>query len=180
MAFTMDDVLEVLKIMKECDDAELHIETGDLKLSIAKGDVVSSSTTSIGFSTESTVSRGVQVEAVPTAIPALEEKGSENAATPEATAVPAGAQAGEVAIPEGLVPIRATVTSVFYRKPNPDEPPFVDIGSEIDEDTIVCLLDVMKCYHSVPAGVRGRIENILVESGDLVESGAVMFLVNPA
>jgi len=178
MAFTMDDVIEALKIMKECDDAELRIQTSELSLYIAKGNVVSHATA--GFPSESNAAARTPIETAPAAIGAPAARGGEVRATPAAGEPPGLVPARGAAIPEGLVPIRATVTSVFYRKPNPDEPPFVDIGSKVEEDTIVCLLDVMKCYHSVPAGVRGRIEQILVESGDLVESEAVMFLVRPA
>ena len=81
---------------------------------------------------------------------------------------------------EGLVPIKASVTSVFYRKPSPEEPPFVEVGSEVDEDTVVCLLEVMKCFRSVNAGVKGRIEKILAESGQLVQNGTELFLVRPS
>lgn len=177
MAFTMDDVIEALRIMKECDDAELRIETGDLKLYIAKGKAVGAAVSGVGFASDGATGAGASLVTAPAAVPAPPERVGELTAP---GAPPAATPAAAAAIPAGLVAIRATVTSVFYRKPNPDEPPFVDIGSDVDEDTIVCLLDVMKCYHSVPAGVRGRIEQILVQSGELVESDAVMFLVRPA
>ncbi len=78
-----------------------------------------------------------------------------------------------------LVPIQATVTSVFYRKPRPGEPPFVEEGDHIEEGTTVCLLEVMKCFNSVSAGVKGKVEQILVESGDLVEKGDTLMLIRP-
>jgi len=81
---------------------------------------------------------------------------------------------------EELVPIRATVTSVFYRKPSPEEPPFVEVGSQVTEDSVVCLLEVMKCYRSVLAGVSGTIAEICVESGQLVQNGTNLFLVRPS
>ena len=73
----------------------------------------------------------------------------------------------------------ANVTSVFYRKPSPDEPAFVEVGDEVQEDTVVCLLEVMKCFRQVLAGVKGRIEKICVESNNLVEEGTVIFLIRP-
>lgn len=78
-----------------------------------------------------------------------------------------------------LVPIQATVTSVFYRKPSPGEPPFVEVGDQVEESTTVCLLEVMKCFNSVSAGVKGKVEQILVESGDLVEKGDTIMLIRP-
>jgi acetyl-CoA carboxylase biotin carboxyl carrier protein len=78
---------------------------------------------------------------------------------------------------DGLVPVEATVASVFYRRPSPAEPPFVEEGDQVNEDTIVCLLEIMKCFRSVTADVTGTVEKILVESGDLVQKGnAVMFI----
>ena len=180
MTFTMDDILEVLKIVKACDDGELHIETGDIKLSVIKGDSVNGAAHPPGFTRENSVAPPAQPAAAPVAAPATAREEPQMSAVAEPSPVPVTAPAGEVTIPEGLVPIRATVTSVFYRKPSPVEEPFVEVGSEIEEESVVCLLDVMKCYYSVVAGVRGRIEKILVESGQLVESGAILFLVKPA
>ena len=81
---------------------------------------------------------------------------------------------------EGLIPIKASVTSVFYRRPSPSEPPFVEEGSEVNEDTVVCLLEIMKLFRAINAGVKGRVEKILAESGQLVESGTVLFLIRPS
>lgn len=170
MAFTLDDVLEVLKIIKECDDAELRIETDDLKLVVVKGRIAGSDLALTAFA--------APAEPAPASPPTHDAQ--DRALGTAAAATPAAPAQGDAEILAGLVPVRATVTSVFYRKPSPDEPPFVEVGSEVSEDTIVCLLEVMKCYYSVPAGVRGRIEKILIQSGDLVEDGAPMFLVKPA
>jgi biotin carboxyl carrier protein len=78
-----------------------------------------------------------------------------------------------------LFEIKSTVTSVFYRRPSPDEPPYVEVGSKVTPDTTVCLLEVMKCFRSIPAGVTGTVEEILVESGDIVNEGTVLFRVRP-
>ena len=80
---------------------------------------------------------------------------------------------------DGLVPVEASVNSVFYTRPNPGEPPFVEVGDKVEEDTVVCLLEIMKCFRQVTADVHGRIEKILVKSGDLVEAETVMFLIKP-
>ena len=80
---------------------------------------------------------------------------------------------------DGLVPIEAGVTSVFYRRPSPGEPPFVEEGDGIDEDTIVCLLEIMKCFRSISAGVKGKVEKIIAESGDMVNKGDAVMLIRP-
>lgn len=78
---------------------------------------------------------------------------------------------------DGLVPIEASVTSVFYRKPSPGEPPFVEEGDRVDEDTVICLLEVMKCFQSISAGVKGTVEKILADSGQLVKKGDALILI---
>lgn len=78
---------------------------------------------------------------------------------------------------DGLVPIEASVTSVFYRKPSPGEPPFVEEGDRVDEDTVICLLEVMKCFQSISAGAKGTVEKILVDSGQLVKKGDALMLI---
>jgi acetyl-CoA carboxylase biotin carboxyl carrier protein len=80
---------------------------------------------------------------------------------------------------DGLVPVEASVTSVFYTRPNPGEPPFVEEGDQVDEDTVVCLLEIMKCFRSIPAGVKGTVEKVLVESGETIQKGDVVILIRP-
>jgi len=172
----IDDVMQILQLIKESKDIELHIDTGDMKLSIWKGNIGDSSRSSLDFSRESTICQPIQPEqkAALTATTAVTKEEPVAAAT---ATMPAKV---EEAIPEGLVPIKATVTSVFYRKPSPEEPPFVEVGSEVQENTVVCLLEVMKCFRQVTANVRGRVEKILAESGQLVEYGTVLFLIRPS
>ncbi len=76
-----------------------------------------------------------------------------------------------------LVPVQASVISVFYRRPNPGEPPFVEEGTVVEEDTVVCLLEIMKCFRSIPAGVQGTVEKILVENGATVKKGDPLMLI---
>jgi len=80
---------------------------------------------------------------------------------------------------DGLVPVEASVNSVFYARPSPGEPHFVEVGDKVEEDTVVCLLEIMKCFRSVPASVKGTVEKVLVESGDLVQKGSAIMLIRP-
>ena len=80
---------------------------------------------------------------------------------------------------DGLVPVTASVNSVFYRRPSPGEPPFVEEGDQVHEDTIVCLLEIMKCFRSISAGVKGKVEKIVAESGSLVKKGEAVMLIRP-
>ena len=80
---------------------------------------------------------------------------------------------------DGLVPVEAAVNSIFYRRPSPGEPCFVEEGDQVNEDTVVCLMEIMKCFRSVSAGVKGKVEKILVESGHMVKKGEAVMLIRP-
>jgi acetyl-CoA carboxylase biotin carboxyl carrier protein len=176
MSFTMDDVMEVLQIVKESKDSELHIDSGDLKLSLFKGDIGDSARGMVNFSGGACQTKQPETEAAPAPVAATV---TETIEEPEIVTTSQVEAATEEDIEEGLVPIKANVTSVFYRKPNPESPAFVEVGDEVKEDSIICLLEVMKCFRQVTADVKGRIEKICVESNLMVEEGTVLFLIRP-
>lgn len=80
---------------------------------------------------------------------------------------------------EGLEAIKAPVLGMFYRRPEPSAPPYVEEGSLVEEDTTVALIEVMKLFNPVKAGVKGRIRRICVDNGALVEFGQNLFLIEP-
>ena len=80
---------------------------------------------------------------------------------------------------EGLVEITSPLLGVFYRAPKPGEPPFVEVGARVEEDTIVGIIEVMKLMNSSRAGVRGEVVEILAVNGEMVEHGEVLMLVRP-
>ena len=177
MSFSIDDVMEVLQIVKACKDTELHIDTGEIKLSLSKGDVGDITRSMVNFSGAVCQTKQPESEATPVVTPTATT--TETDEVPEAVAAPPVEAITEESAEEGLVPIKANVTSIFYRKPSPEEPPFVEVGDEVQEDTIVCLLEVMKCFRQVTADVPGHVEKICVESNHLVEEGTVLFLIRP-
>lgn len=98
------------------------------------------------------------------------------------TATPAGGSAATPAGAEesGLKPIRSPMVGTFYSKPSPDAKPLVTVGSTVDEDTDVCIIEAMKVFNNIKAECRGTIARILVEDGEPVEFGSVLFLVKPS
>ena len=80
---------------------------------------------------------------------------------------------------DGGMTIESPMLGVFYRAPSPGAPPFVDVGTRVETDTIVCLIEVMKMMNSVPAGVAGTIAEIHVENANPVEFGQPLFRVEP-
>ncbi|MBX5474999.1 MAG: acetyl-CoA carboxylase biotin carboxyl carrier protein [Thermoleophilia bacterium] len=81
---------------------------------------------------------------------------------------------------DGLVEVTAPMVGTFYRSPTPGAPPFVEVGSEVEEETQVCILEVMKLMNSVVAGVRGVVVEICRENASPVEYGDPLFRIRPA
>jgi acetyl-CoA carboxylase biotin carboxyl carrier protein len=98
---------------------------------------------------------------------------------PVAGGAPVAADAPVESAPEtdGLVAIESPMLGTFYRAEAPGQPPFVEVGSRVEADTTVCIIEVMKMMNSVPAGVAGTVAEIVAENAELVEYGAPLFRV---
>ena len=96
-------------------------------------------------------------------------------------AAPAAAAGAEVAAgtDENLLKIESPMVGTFYTAANPEAPPFVRVGAQVEPDTVVCLIEAMKIFNEIKAECTGTIEKILVESAESVEFGQAMFLVKP-
>jgi acetyl-CoA carboxylase biotin carboxyl carrier protein len=79
----------------------------------------------------------------------------------------------------GLHAIKSPMVGTFYAAPSPDAKAFVNVGSNVDEETDVCVIEAMKVFNNVKAECRGTIAKILVSNGQAVEFGQVLFLVKP-
>lgn len=79
----------------------------------------------------------------------------------------------------GLLEITAPLLGIFYIAPRPGEPQFVKVGSKVVEETMVGIVEVMKLMHTVRAGVKGEVVEILVKNGGAVEYGEVLMRVRP-
>jgi acetyl-CoA carboxylase biotin carboxyl carrier protein len=91
---------------------------------------------------------------------------------------PAGTEATRQA--EGLETIESPMLGTFYRAESPGSDPFVEVGSVVEADTVLCIIEVMKMMNSVTAGVTGTVAAVLPENGQLVEFGEPLFRVEPA
>jgi len=108
---------------------------------------------------------------------------------PESGVVPVGAESLEAAnqlsgqqtipIKEDLVEIKSPIVGTFYATPSPDSKPYVDIGSEVNSQTVVCIIEAMKVMNEIKAETSGTIVEILVTNGQAVEYGQVLFKVRP-
>ncbi len=77
-------------------------------------------------------------------------------------------------------PITAPMVGTFYRAANPDAPPFVEEGDEVEPGQTVCIIEAMKLFNEIQAEVRGRIARVLAENGAPVEYGQTLFLIDPS
>lgn len=81
--------------------------------------------------------------------------------------------------PDSAVRITSPMVGTFYRAPEPGAPPFVEIGQEVEPESIVCIIEVMKLMHSIPAGCKGRVTHIGPQDGEPVQFGQVLLVIEP-
>ena len=174
MAIEQDDVIKIIKLMDESDFDELHLEMGDLKLSISK-----SGTGGLALTKERVSLSPVEPKSLSTAFAA---KAAQTPSSAESTSTGKAAQPEapvQVAAGDGLIPIQSPLLGTFYRGTKPEAPPFVEVGSRVTKEDTVCLIEVMKTFTTVKSGVEGRIVKICAENAQMVEYQQTLFLVEP-
>lgn len=162
-SITQEDVFLILKLIEESNYDELHLEIGDLKLDVKKQ----------GDRASVVNSRCVPGEAKKPAVPVAPPKKIKK---DERAPHTADFIAGE----SGFIPIKASMLGTFYRAPKPGAPPFVEVGQKIKADDTVCIIEVMKLFNTVKAGVSGRVARICAKDGEMVEFHQTLFLVEEA
>jgi acetyl-CoA carboxylase biotin carboxyl carrier protein len=85
----------------------------------------------------------------------------------------------ERAFPEGLTVVRAPMVGTFYRAPSPGAPPYVEVGSAVEPETQVGIIEVMKLMNAIEAGARGVVKEILAANAEPVEHGQALMLIEP-
>jgi acetyl-CoA carboxylase biotin carboxyl carrier protein len=178
-----EDIAEILRIFNDSELVELRLDIGGNRLYLSK--------TAAGFARFDDNAAGPASVGAPAAegapagaaAPAGPEAGSATPPGDDTTTKPsaAGATTGasKPSQATNLVDVRSPLLGVFYRRPAPDKPSFVEVGSQVSPEDPVCIIDVMKMFSRVPAGVAGRVAEILVEDGQLVEHGQVLMRLEP-
>ena len=82
-------------------------------------------------------------------------------------------------MPSGLVEINSPLVGTFYSAPSPDSEPYIEAGSRVEPETVVCIIEAMKVMNEVKADVTGSIVEVLVKTGQAVEYGQSLFKVKP-
>jgi acetyl-CoA carboxylase biotin carboxyl carrier protein len=150
----LKDIKAVIDLMKKNDLSVFEMEKDGFKLKLQKG------------AGDQTVFAAPPV--APTA-PAA-------AATAESSAAPAPA-AAPVEKGEALKDIVSPMVGTFYRASSPESPPFVDVGKEVMEETVVCIIEAMKVMNEIKAETKGVIAEVVAEGGKPVQFGQVLFRV---
>jgi acetyl-CoA carboxylase biotin carboxyl carrier protein len=159
MGLSDEDVREILRIIDESQLDELRIDMDGFQLHVRRGGVPPAA------SVEQPPRRGSP--------PHEPERGA--APTPAASH-----EAGSNGVQTEVgATIAAPMLGMFYRASAPGEEPFVEVGSKVDPDTVVGLIEVMKMMNSVKAGVGGTVVEVCAANADLVEYGAPLFRVDP-
>jgi len=105
------------------------------------------------------------------------------AAPVAAPAAPAPTAAAETAGPSAedarMVVVKSPMVGTFYQASSPESPPFVKVGDRIGPEKTVCIVEAMKVFNEIPAGVSGQVVAVLVENGAPVEFGQPLIKVDP-
>lgn len=176
ISLTDDEIIEIIKLVEESDFDELHLETEGLKLTVGKG---LTGLYDQGAGLSQTTQRQTFVREEPTPEKVSRTDSPTGAASSEPDTGKVEPEPPAVVEEEGLIPIEAPLLGTFYRSPKPGVPPFVDVGTSVTEDDTVCLIEVMKLFTTVKAGVKGRIAKICVENNQMVEYQQTLFFVEP-
>lgn len=147
------EIREIINLMNENGLTEFELEREGLRIRLRKG----------GASSE-----GIEKIVMATAPMAPAQLSTAAEAALEARPQPKALE------------IKAPMVGTFYRAPSPDAPPFIEIGSSIEPGQVVCIIEAMKLMNEIKSEVKGKIREVLVENGDPVEFGTVLFLVGPA
>ena len=161
MTLSFRDVAEILKAIDDSSADEINIEVEGLRLAVSK--------------------RGASVQAPPAAeTTATQTAGSTKETAPAPQISPADTKIpspDSSQAPPGHEILRAPMVGTFYRKPGPEDSPFVEVGSTVAKGDPLCLIEVMKLYTTIEATTSGEIVSIFAEDGALVDFDQQLFLI---
>ena len=172
MSLTHSDIAEIIKLVDQSTLDEFVVEVGDLKVEIRRKGAMPSAPAGVAAPAP---------PAPPSAAISPPEPPSLTSPAP-APAQPKSppASPGEPVLGDGQVAIRSPMVGTFYRRSSPDEPAYVEVGSEVEVDAPLCLVEVMKLYTTIYAKTPGRVARICASDAELVEYDQVLFIIDSA
>jgi len=156
----LKEIQNLIKFVANSGVAEVKLETGDVKITIR---------TTLEGSTETTY-----VQQMPA------QNMLQQAVAPQQIAPVA--QTPVVVVDENAkyITVKSPIIGTFYRKPSPDKPMFVEVGSTIGKGDVLCVIEAMKLFNEIESEVSGKIVKILVDDSSPVEFDQPLFLVDPS
>jgi len=153
----LKDIQSLIKFVTKSGASEVKLEMEDVKITIRTGEHNKGETTFIQ-----------QMPQMAATAPA---------SAPAAPAVEAPPESKEES---NLITVKSPIIGTFYRKPSPDKPMFVEVGSVIGEGDVLCVIEAMKLFNEIESEVSGKIVKILVDDASPVEFDQPLFLVDPS
>lgn len=164
MSGKSSDVMAIVELFEQSDWDELSLDMDGIQLFLSRRGDAQSAFTGRG-AVEATRPRPASVSSATAASGAASGK-----AAPAAASDP---------VPDHWLAVNAPNLGTFYRAPKPGSAPFVEIGQMVEPGDEVCLLEVMKLFTSVTAGVAGKIVKMCVADAEMVEHGQPLFYIEP-
>lgn len=161
------EIQSLIKFVAKSGASEVKLEMEDIKITIRTGSNDSSTP-------ETTIVQQIPVAQAP-ATPIAQVP----AAVPE-TAAPSSSDSSKEDDDSKYITIKSPIIGTFYRKPAPDKPPFVEVGSTIKQGDVLCVIEAMKLFNDIESEVSGKIVKILVDDSSPVEFDQPLFLVDPS
>lgn len=162
------EIQDLIKFVAKSGVSEVEIENKDFKITIKTPPY----------------RRGLQpvVELQQPLVQQQQQVASNPVVTQQATQVTQAAPKEEAKNEENhnYIEIKSPMIGTFYRKPSPDKPSFVNIGDEVKNETVVCVIEAMKLFNEIEAEITGKIVKVLVDDGSPVEYNQPLFLVDPS
>jgi acetyl-CoA carboxylase biotin carboxyl carrier protein len=160
----MDELRELIALIQENGFAEFELEREGFRIHVRRD---------LASSDEGASSPGPQIaDAAPALLPSAGGGGAKASATPDHPGARAETAASE---DQDLHLIPSPIVGTFYRSASPNADPFVKIGSRVEPDSVVCIIEAMKLMNEIQAETSGEVVKIYVENGQPVEYGQPLF-----
>jgi acetyl-CoA carboxylase biotin carboxyl carrier protein len=168
----LKEIKLIIDMMTKNGLSEFELEKGDFKLRVKRGPGGEWSTSTTPVAGPQVVHHHAPVASfAPTTAPVAV---SAPAPVSVAASAPVAAAAGA-----GHPQIVSPMVGTFYLSPSPDSPPYVTVGQEVQEDTVVCIIEAMKVMNEIKAETKGVIVEVLAQNGKPVEFGKPLFSIRP-
>ncbi|WP_425076343.1 acetyl-CoA carboxylase biotin carboxyl carrier protein [Psychroserpens sp. S379A] len=158
------EIQNLIKFVAKSGASEVKLEMDDVKITIRTG-------------TDGKSEPTTYVQQIPMGQPVAQAPAAPVAAP--APAAPA-TETPEASDDSKYITIKSPIIGTFYRKPSPDKPVFVEVGSSIGEGDVLCVIEAMKLFNEIESEVSGKIVKILVDDASPVEFDQPLFLVDPS